>query len=549
MSLLAQLRTLPDEALTRLQYLAPATGCFNRCGFCSQVAGRDVWQFTRPGLYALMDGMATVADERGLRVARGRDAHRPGTVFPYLDNDIMSYPYLDDYLSLAAGRLGARVRISSVGYSSAAPDLVAMHHRIAERHGDVLDGVRVSLTPYTLGWTDRPGEGTSREQFTADVANLLRTYRPVFDVLGHGAATAAVELRFPPLVGLGPVSEAVVDGHHVIASGPHLLISMAAPAAPMERARVVRLGAGNQPVFSTGGREYVHLTGDGLDGSPATVRAALAGTLGVPYETRTVHVWQFANADGPYWAVEPTFAEDGRFTALHLYPRTETRKRSGYTDASRPFLNALLAFKARRGIGRREPFPAATWTDVRSLLREVAERANALDVIDRAAAQHIRGSVLPLVETYTEALHAAGWPASTVFSREFTIDTGQIVNQGRGQGQFRGLVSVPDEPMTPREERGYGEVSLSSIRGTVWRIAPIPFAPDGPLSVAVAGGKNTTAALPSLVVEELDPRHLRNTNRTTGEPLRRFKLTGAEVEHVSLERGRSRRAFPGLLAE
>ncbi|MGW6569257.1 hypothetical protein [Streptomyces sp. NPDC054975] len=549
MTLLEQLRTLPDEALTRLQYLAPATGCFNRCGFCSQVAGRDVWQLTRPGLYALMDGMATVADERGLRVARGRDAHRPGTVFPYLDNDIMSYPYLDDYLSLAGDRLGARVRISSVGYSSAAPDLVAMHHRIVQRHGDVLDGVRVSLTPYTLGWTDRAGEDTTREQFTADMANLLRTYRPVLDALGHGAATAAMELRFPPLLGLFPVSESMVDGHHVIAAGPHLVISTTAQTTAMQRARVVRLGAGNQPVFSTEGREYLHLTGDGLNGSPSTVRAALAGTLDVLHERRTAQVWQFANADGPYWAVEPNFAETGRFTALHLYPRTKTREKSGYTDATRPFLNALLAFKAQRGIGRREPFPAATWADVSELLWGLAGRASALVAIDRAAARHIRESVLPLVETYTEALRAAGWPASAVFSREFTIDTGQIVNQGRGQGLFRGLVSVPDEPMTPREERGYGEVSLSSIRGTVWRIAPIPFASTGHLSVAVAGGKNTTAAVPSLVVEELDPRHLRNTDRATGKPLRRFKLTGAEVEHVTLDRGRSRRAFPGLLAE
>jgi hypothetical protein len=55
--------------------------------------------------------------------------------------------------------------------------------------------------------------------------------------------------------------------------------------------------------------------------------------------------------------------------------------------------------------------------------------------------------------------------APELFSRDFTIDTGQIVNQGRARGLFRGLVSLDDEPMTPREERGYGQVSLSSARG------------------------------------------------------------------------------------
>jgi hypothetical protein len=42
--LIDQLRTLPPEAFARLQYLQPQVGCFNRCAFCSQVAGKDVWQ-------------------------------------------------------------------------------------------------------------------------------------------------------------------------------------------------------------------------------------------------------------------------------------------------------------------------------------------------------------------------------------------------------------------------------------------------------------------------------------------------------------------------
>ncbi|MFE5030253.1 hypothetical protein ACFRAO_45020 [Streptomyces sp. NPDC056656] len=545
-SLVDEIRRLPDEALSRLQYLAPATGCFNRCAFCSQAAGREVWQLTRPGLYALMEGMATVAGERGIRVARGRDAHRPGTVFPYLDNDILSYPYLDDYLSLARDALGARVRISSVGYSAGAPDLVAMHRRIAEQFGEVLDGVRLSLTPYTLGWMDRSGEGTTRRQFVADLSNLLRTYRPVLDALGHGAATAAVELRFAPLIGLCDVSDQVVEGHHVIAAGPHLLISVARQEAPLQTARVSALDDRSQPVFSTAGRAYLHVRGDGLMPDAATVRAALAGTVVAPHERRTVEVYRFANADGPYFAVEPNFAPDGRFTALHLYPRTEQRRRSGYTDAARPFLNTLLAVKARHGLGRRDPFPDASWSDAREVLGLLRAQAAVLNGIDATAARHLKEQVLPLVETYVSALHEAGWPASAVFSREFTIDTGQIVNQGRGMGLFRGLVSRPDEPMTPREERGYGDVSLSSIRGTVWRIAPIPVTPAGHLPVNVRGEKNTTALVPSLRVEELDPRHLRNTDRSTGEPLRSFVLPGADLEHVTLDRGTQRRAFPGL---
>jgi hypothetical protein len=42
------------------------------------------------------------------------------------------------------------------------------------------------------------------------------------------------------------------------------------------------------------------------------------------------------------------------------------------------------------------------------------------------------------------------------------IDTGQIVNQGRAEHLFRGLTGTSGEPMTPREERGFGLVSLST---------------------------------------------------------------------------------------
>ncbi|MFJ3861528.1 hypothetical protein ACIPRL_35540 [Streptomyces sp. NPDC090085] len=543
-SLIDQIRALPTEVLTRLQYLAPATGCFNRCSLCSQAAGREVWQLTRPGLYALMTALATVANERGVRIARGRDAHRPGTIFPYLDNDIMSYPYLDDYMSLADRELGAKVRVSTVGYSAAAPDLCAMHRRIAAEFVHVLDGVRLSLTPYTLGWTDRAAESTTRQQFTKDLTNLLATYRPAFDQLGHGAATAAVELRFAPLLGIVEVTETSIDGHHVVTAGPHTLISTQPITDPVPHARVSALTENNQPVFSVPPRRYIHITAPELDST--AVRAAITGTLNRPHERREVDLYRFSNADGPYYAANPTFAEDGRFTALHIYLATERRKVSGYTDATRTFLNTLLGIKAGKGIARREPFPAATWHDVQEIVQKMTDRAIALDAIDPTAAEHIRTEVLPIVETYTSAMRAAGYPAAAVFSREFTIDTGQIVNQGRGMGLFRGLAATTDEPMTPREERGYGEVSVSSARGTVWRIAPIPFTPAGRLTVAVKGGKNLTADTPSLVIEELDPRHLRNTDRATGEPLRRFVLTGVEMEHITLDQGRNRRAFPGL---
>ncbi|MEU1185766.1 hypothetical protein ABZ464_50800 [Streptomyces sp. NPDC005820] len=77
---------------------------------------------------------------------------------------------------------------------------------------------------------------------------------------------------------------------------------------------------------------------------------------------------RFTNADGPYYAADCDFHPDGTFTALHLYPATDVRPRSGYTDATRPLLNTLLAHKRRHGVGRRDEYPAATDTDVTAVL-------------------------------------------------------------------------------------------------------------------------------------------------------------------------------------
>jgi hypothetical protein len=547
-ALAAQLRALPDEAFTRLQYLSPATGCFNRCSFCSQQAGRDIWQLTAAGLTDLAHAMAAVAAERGLRIA-SRRFHRPGALFPYLDNDIASYPHLDTLCRLARDVLGVRLRVSTVGYSSLNTALVEMHHLIASQYGEVFDGIRLSLTPYTIGWRATAPEPVSREQLTHDLATMLATYRPVFDRLGHGPATAAVELRFAPLIGTGELTDTIMDGRHVLACGPHLLIGLDQPAGPLPLTVVERLDEHTQPVLSTRGHRYLHLTGDYLTPDSSTVHNALTGVLDTPHLARKATVFRFANADGDYYAADPDFHADGRFTALHLYPATSTRRRSGYTDATRPFLGALLDCKAQRGLGRRAPFLDATWDDVAAVVTGLTATATRLQTgIDRAAAAHLRAVVIPLITTYAAALKRADYPPSVLFSRDFTIDTGQIVNQGRAKALFRGLVSLDDEPMTPREERGYGQASLSTVRGPVWRIAPAPFARTGHLPIAVAGGKNTTTNVPSLVVEELDPCHLRPVTRGTCTRLRRFTITGVGLEQLDLAHGRARYGYPGLLS-
>lgn len=558
-NLLNQLRQLPPEAFTRLQYLQPQIGCFQRCAFCSQIAGRDVWQLARDGLRNIIAALAAVGrehkvDSTSATLGAGRHQHRPGVLFPYMDNDIGSYPYLDDYIRWVTDEFECKVRLATVGFSSGNEQLVQMHARVARDLASSLAGVRFSWTPYTLGWTEhgKSNDLTSRKQFISDFGAMLRTYRPAVQTLGADKETGVcVELRFAPHVvtDVGELAETRVADHHVIAIGPHLLVAEQPGGESVPETRLLGVVDG-MPVFSTEGLPYRLVTADTFaDSDPAKLAHRM---LADPPPTivagqRRVRLFRFCNADGPYYATDPTFLSTGEFRALHFYPRSLTRS-AGYTDATRYLLNALIAVKTRFGMDRRDEWPEATRQHIDSVLGELCTQASKLRQFDASAAEHVRDEIIPLVEGYTKALHIGGYEPRWFFHPRFSIDTGQIVNQGRAKGLFRGLVSTIDEPMTPREERGYGRASISADRGMVWRLAPMPHGVPAQ-SRARRGGKNNAASSGLLQVQELDPRHLRPVHRATRSPLREFylELNGASVEHVDLEQGRATLAYPGRM--
>ena len=536
----AQLEKLPDEAFTRLQYLQVQVGCFNRCAFCSQEAGSDIWQLSAVGLADLFAAIRAVILRRGIPLG-GERVHRPRVLFPYLDNDVASYAHLGPLVRYCGRDLHVRLRISTVGYSRRNERLAETHHQIVAEHGEVIDGIRFSLTPYAVGYR------TNRDEYIADLAAALSTWRPYVERVGASAATAAVELRFAPLIRAvdGPLYDEIVDGHHIVALPPHLLVSTRKVTSRPMPTTIVGVMQ-REASFSRAGEPYKHLVSDRLleNAVPAeTARLVLEGVVGRAENVRSVTVHAWTNADGYYYAVDPMFTPHGYYKALHLYARTDRRRRAGYTDATRFFLNALLTQKEACGIGRRDAFPDATRADIRAVLNGLAARAAQTVDVDRRAAEHVLREVLPLVETYAAVLEQAGYPPSAFFDRNFTIDTGQIVNQGKAIALFRGLATTVDEPMTPREERGYGRISLSSQRGNVWRIAPAPTETGRATRI---GGKNTAEARPTLVVEELDPQHLRPVNRDTGQPLRRYLLDGVETETLGFGDADMLHSMPGI---
>lgn len=542
-----QLMALPRELAGRLQYLQPQVGCYNACAFCSQEAGRDVWQLPPSALRDILAALRATLDTDDQRlVGYARTAHRPGTVFPYLDNDIGSYPHLDEYVRLVADNLGCRTRLTTVGVSASNEALTSMHARIATELAEHIDGLRLSFTPYTDGWVAGARDGAQRSAFLDDFTETLKIYRPLLDHLGAGSKNGVcIELRFAPLLEIEPVHETTTSaGETILMCGPHVLRSTS--SAPSEVSTLTSVIDG-VPYFNREPTEFVHYSGDLFRTMSAEEAAAFvrepSNATQPSVSVRPVNGYRFANADGPYWAFDPAFLASGRFEALHIYPRTMNRRQSGYTNATRHWLNELVDYKRSLGSGRRTPMPGASWCQVTTLLDRLAATAERTAASDDRAARHIQDHILPMVTAIADCMRRAGYPAGLYFDPDFLIDTGQIVNQGKAKGIFRGLVSRNDEPMTPMEERGYGATSISSERGPVWRIAPAPSEIHGRrLSV---GGKNSTIPSGGYVVQELDPRHLRPVRRDTGEPLRTYHVSSADIEQLTYSDGKRLNLFPG----
>ena len=86
--------------------------------------------------------------------------------------------------------------------------------------------------------------------------------------------------------------------------------------------------------------------------------------------------------------------------------------------------------------------------------------------------EYIKNEIIPMITAYVEALKLSNYDAKVFFDKNFTIDTGIICNLGRAINEFKGLVSVENEPLTLNHERNYGNVNSTMTKeGVAWRIS------------------------------------------------------------------------------
>ena len=458
--------TMPEDFFSKLRHFQPQIGCLNCCSFCSKcsVPVIEYWNEERiRNVIAALKYSSKKYRETEPLIVYDRHEHRNQVIFSYSDNDIGNYKYLDKFIELSYKELGVRTRISTVGYSRHNKELNKMHKKIAKNH-EYLGGVRLSFTPYAIGWSCS-NDMFSREDYKDDISNFLKIYYPYYKNAGSGYRKMCVELRYKPFVKIRNVIVGTINGLYYIYSDKYLYVSkdndinfkISNILEPLDHSIILS----EKPI------KFYH---EYLSEDINDIEEYIVNEFST-FNKELVDIYLMKNEEGIYYSIEPSIKNNGNY-GINIYPVTAKRSSSGYLITERFFLNTLIDYKKKIGLNRKDEFKDATWIDVNNVLnnlKDLAEKYASINNYDKAS--YIMNHVLTMVLPYSKALESAGYPASCFFDPKFTIDTGIICNMGRAVKEFKGLTNKINNPLTPTHERNYGKTNSTMIvENIAWKL-------------------------------------------------------------------------------
>jgi len=469
-SLYNEFKSLPKDFFSRMRHFQPQVGCFNNCGFCSKfsVCKSEYWNIcTIRNIISAIKYSASIYTKGDILLAWERVEHRLGVNFPYLDNDIGGYIYLDKFIDLCYKELGIRNRISTVGFSRHNLELNNMHKRIVEKHMNVLAGVRLSISQYGRVWEDK--ENTTIKEYEEDITNFLSIYKEYYDSFGSGSRKMCVELRYNPLVENSDVYILNYNGYMVISVNNYLFISNNKNINMNES--YVSDPYLHSLVFTEKEEMFKEYHLPVIINNEEDLIKYLDNNYNNLEYVRDCEVYLFSNNDGYYYSINPKLTNEGNY-GFNIYPKTNKRNKSGYIITERFLLNAIYEFKRRRNMHLRDKYVNSSWDDVNEVIEILNSISNNYLSTKEEKSKYINEHVLPIVMIYINALKNAGYSSDCFFDSKFTIDTGMICNLGRALYLFKGLTSSVNEPLTPTHERNYGRYcSTMKEENYVWRLS------------------------------------------------------------------------------
>lgn len=463
------IKGMPMEFFSKMRHFQPQIGCLNACKICSKYASTNTsfWTIRRQrNIIAALKRASLKYRKEKPYIVWDRAEHRSGVIFSYLDNDIGNYYYLDSFIQLCYDELGVQTRISTVGYSRYNNSLNEMHKRInSPSMLKMLGGVRLSFTPYELGWVCPNNKKYSRKDYIEDIANFLKIYKPYYEYAGSGSRDFCVELRYKPLVVIADVYAFEYKEHMVISTKNYLYISKA-KNIELKEAKIADPFK-HSIVLDQKPEQFFEINLDFIPNERKDLERWLDNIDLNNANYLTVDLFKMKNREGEYYSINPSLSKDGN-KGINIYPKTNSRKKSGYIVVERFLLNAIFKFKKNHS-----RISQYTWNDVNCVLTNCEEDARYYKTIGKNdKSEYILKELLPLIEAYISALKIAEYSPSEFFNADFTIDTGIICNLGRAITEFGGLTNLENEPLTPTHERNYGIYnSKMTQEGVAWRLS------------------------------------------------------------------------------
>ncbi|WP_386692610.1 MULTISPECIES: hypothetical protein [unclassified Lonepinella] len=472
--LLDKFRTLPIEVFSKLRHFQPQVGCFNRCGFCSQSASSTIIEFSKESINNIIAVIRAVSIENGIRCGYlpydtidingelselfelpqngliSYDLHRKGVVYCYLDNDPSLYGDLAYFVHTIYRNLGVKTRIATVGFNRKNKEFVENFQKLSMEYKECLAGVRLSISSYTYGWSDK--QGYSREEFAYDIGYLMNLFKEQFELSGDGRKGYCAEIRFKPLVIKSNVIEDIIEGHFVLKTDEFQYITLE-KNKHIKESKIVDVES-HDLKLSEKSIKVIKVPSN-MD----LVNLTKILEQDIKYELHDLH--KLSNDDGIYYGIDVERKTSGKSYAKYIYPITNNRLNCGIIDGERYFLNTLIENKKENG--------EYNWNDVNNVIEQLRLKASSGSVCIN---DYINNEIIPLIETYILALITYGFSANCFFDKYFTVDTGHICNLGLAYNEYKLLASRRDLPMTPNHERTFGKNSDLAREGIVYRLAP-----------------------------------------------------------------------------
>lgn len=536
LELLKSLRELPPETFTRLRHLQPQSGCFNKCSFCSQGSVARVVEFSIDALRDIIAAIKAVAIENGIRsgrfspdiltstgelsaafsvqnnalISHSRD-NRAAVIYCYLDNDPALYEHLDEYVDLVYQNLGVKTRIATVGYSRHNHMIRNAFKRLSDELSHCLAGVRLSISPYTYGWTEAGSRAqiTDRRELELDLADFMSLYKHHFRNKTLGRRGVCAELRFRPMVHACDVKIHYLGNLSALHAENYLYVGTS-DFSNLEPASIIDANS-HALALSNPGVEVARLRviqGDWRHSIKCYLEGSITG------EDCILH--KLENEDGSYFGVDVERKSSGQCYAKYFYPNTAKRPGSGLIDGERYLLNAMLDLQSDEPIG---------WSDLETLTQNLRKLADERQSHFPESSRYIYNDIVPLLESYLRTLQAAGYKAEDFLDKNLTIDTGQICNLGRAYFEYKQIASRPDLPLTPNHERAYGSSGDLAQEGIVYRLAP------GNRTRISATGSSQRLAISEMIIEALD---LKSTACENGQSRGHYMIPISGVKKSSL---------------